>query len=153
MSKRELVLLFHQVLRILYGQNFQRKPDLETLGKVFETNLEITPDDEDFAVLPDENVREMAFSIASGVYENQVSLDASIRKYLRGWRLERLGLMELLLLRSGLYAIGFEKFNPKSVIHAIKNVAEGYGLERAENFIAAVLQAYASEREIEKKGE
>lgn len=130
----------------LYGQSFEKRPDLDSLENIFRINQEISPEEDEPEIRLGEGDQNRALAIARGVYENRESLDNGIRKHLRGWKLERLGLLELLLLRVGMYLLTVERQPLENLLTTLGELASAYGLEPAISLIEGVLAA--SHREI-----
>lgn len=139
MKKDALLLRLNLVVQALYGLSFEKYPNLESLEKIFKANLEINPEEDEPQPGLEESDQSRALTIGKGIYENRECLDAMIRGHLRGWKLERLGLLELLLLRLGIYLLMFEKWKEKQVRLTLAALARAYGLERAISLLEGVI--------------
>lgn len=133
------IIQLNLVIQALYGQSFETRPDVENLENIFRINRAIASEDEDAGISVDERDENRALAIARGVYENREKLDGIIRGHLRGWKLERLGLLELLLLRTGIYLLTMERWREKGLQKTLAALAQAYGVERAISLIEGVL--------------
>lgn len=81
------------------------------------------------------------WTIVRGVTENRIALDEKINKYSHKWRKERLGRIELLLLRMGLYEMEIGCTPPKVVISEILELANLFGVPEAKSLINGIMDA------------
>lgn len=100
-------------------------------------------EDEEEVSQPDQETLEPALKIIKGVLENQNKLDEILTAQVHGWKLNRLGMLELLIMRVGLYCLNIGILTEKELISSITNLLSAYGLERARNLVLGVLAAYA----------
>lgn len=92
----------------------------------------------------DAPIEEFAEHLACGVEENTEEVDAQIRKYIRGWSMDRLSKVSLALLRLALYEILYEKDIPVSVsINEAVALAKKYGAAADAPFVNGVLGSAA----------
>lgn len=78
--------------------------------------------------------------LIDGVTENRRELDNIIDKYLRGWTLERLSLIDLAILRVAVLELLFDSRVPVEIaISEAVILADEYGDDRSRPFINAVL--------------
>ena len=124
-------------IQILYGLNFSPAPDLEALEKVFRT----TPREKE-----DENGGEapggFAWELVRGVWSRMSGLDGTINKYTRTWRADRLGKIELTILRLALYELLWLKDTPPgAIINEALELAAQFGNADAKPLINGILDA------------
>ncbi len=94
----------------------------------------------------DVRIEEFAEKTACGVERNEALLDGEIRKYIRGWTLDRLSKVSLALLRMALYEMRFADDIPVSVsINEAVNLAKKYGAASDAPFVNGVLGSAAKE--------
>lgn len=83
------------------------------------------------------------WTLTLGVWEHLEELDAKIVHFSHKWRRERLGMLELLLLRLGLYEIEYGLTSPKIVISEILDIADLFGIPDAKSLLNGILDAAA----------
>jgi N utilization substance protein B len=77
-----------------------------------------------------------------GILSNRQSLDAQIKRFLKGWRLERLNRMDHSILLIASYELLFmqDQIPPKSAINEAVELAKEFGSsEKTPGFINAIL--------------
>ena len=75
-----------------------------------------------------------------GVIENREELDEKIREYAPEWPIEKLALVERIILEIGLYELMFTSDTPHAVvINEAVEIAKKYGDENSNKFINGVL--------------
>lgn len=91
-------------------------------------------------------IDEFAEKLASGVEENEMTLDGIIKKYIRSWKMDRLSKVTLAILRLALYEMQFVPDIPVSVsINEAVNLAKRYGGLQDAPFVNGVLGSAAKE--------
>lgn len=118
----------------LYGHSFQPSRNPETLAKTFA----VLPLEEDGKIMA---YREDAWKLAFGVFLNEKTLDDLISRHLIGWKPERVGKSERILLRMGAYEILATGLPVAEVASAMRNLAIAFGLLEARNFISGILES------------
>ncbi len=94
----------------------------------------------------DVRIEEFAERVASGAEAKEPEIDAIIRKYIRGWKMDRLSKVSLALLRLALYEMLFEPDIPVSVsINEAVSLAKKYGSAEDAPFVNGVLGSAADE--------
>ena len=89
-----------------------------------------------------ENVRtrEYVKDIASGIKNNNDAIEAKISEYLKdGWKLERISIVNLAILKLAIYEILYVKAPYKVIINEAVNLAKAYGDEKSGSFINGIL--------------
>ena len=89
-----------------------------------------------------ENVRtrEYVKDIASGIKNNNEAIEAKISENLKdGWKLERISIVNLAILKLAIYEILYVKTPYKVIINEAVNLAKAYGDEKSGSFINGVL--------------
>lgn len=76
------------------------------------------------------------------VLENKTRLDSTISSYSDNWKIERLALVDLLLLRMAIAEIELQLTAPKVVINEILEIAKTYSSKDSVAFINGVLDQW-----------
>ena len=121
--------------QVLYGQVFLHATSLEELSRAFKDAPRQAGQEE-------AEDGGFAWELVEGVWSKRNELDEQIRRYARNWRLERVGRVELTLLRLALYEVLFRPDVPHKVaINEALELNRQYGEEKAQSFINGVLDA------------
>lgn len=86
-----------------------------------------------------------AWELTCGVWKNEAKLNALITRYSHNWRIERIGLLEQILLRLALYEMRKIGTPPRIVMSESMALADDFGATAAKGFINGVLDAAARE--------
>jgi N utilization substance protein B len=140
MSRREAR---SRAFQALYGLQFSPAADLAALQSRFEA-------------LPEETEREhnaagtdcsgFAWELAIGVWQKMRELDAAISRFSRNWRVDRLGKVELTVLRMALYELLFCPDTPGRVaINEALELTARFGDEKSKGFVNGILDAAAKD--------
>jgi N utilization substance protein B len=91
---------------------------------------------------PSEQVRAFAATLAHGVAAQTAQIDPLIAEAAEHWRLERMNVMDRLILRLAVYELLHEGDTPaKVVINEALELARGFSAEESTRFINGVLDA------------
>ncbi|QRG69796.1 transcription antitermination factor NusB [Brevibacillus choshinensis] len=86
--------------------------------------------------------------LVDGVMNNLDAIDAEIKKYLRGWQLERIANVDRAILRLAFYEIMFEAETPdKVVMNEAIEIAKLFSDEQSHRYINGVLSSFLQARE------
>lgn len=97
----------------------------------------------DEQILPPE---EFAADVVSGVGEHQVEVDALIRRFAKGWTLERMPVIDRTLLRMATYELGHRPDVPTgAVISEAVELAKRYSTDDSGKFVNGMLARIAEE--------
>ncbi|WP_432776887.1 transcription antitermination factor NusB [Brevibacillus gelatini] len=89
--------------------------------------------------------------LLDGVLSNLTEIDAEIKKYLRGWQLERIANVDRAILRLAFYEIMFEADTPdKVVMNEAIEIAKLFSDEASHRYINGVLASFLQTREAQK---
>ncbi|KXT75939.1 transcription antitermination factor NusB [Streptococcus sp. DD12] len=93
------------------------------------------------------DVPSFLLQLVTGVVGEQKALDEAISaKLKKGWRLERLSVIDRCLLRLGLYEIAYYEGTPGRVaINEIIELSKGYSEEESSKFINGILTQFVKE--------
>ncbi|MCL2123616.1 MAG: transcription antitermination factor NusB [Desulfovibrionaceae bacterium] len=129
-SERELAFQF------LYGLDFAPVSSERELRKRFEQSAATA---DKAAALSG-----FAWELALGVWNNAQLLDAVIARFARNWRLDRMGRIELTLLRLAVYELRYRMDIPSRVtINEALELCRQFGETSARSFINGILDAAA----------
>ncbi|MBM7869207.1 N utilization substance protein B [Clostridium pascui] len=85
-------------------------------------------------------------NMMKNIQENEAMLDEKIKKYLKGWKINRISKVELAILRLCTYEILFEEDIPERVsINEAIELTKKYCDDKSKNYINAVLDNIAKE--------
>lgn len=86
----------------------------------------------------------LAFAEAriDGVFEHRVELDRLIKKKARGWRLDRIAMVDRNILRLGVFELCYcSDIPPKVAINEAVELAKRFGSDDSSSFINGILDA------------
>ena len=120
-------------LQMLYQWEVGRVP----IADVAESYWPLTADDE-----PPEEVRVFATRLADGVAARVADIDPMIGEAAEHWRLERLNVLDRLILRLAIFELLHERETPaKVVINEALELARTFSGDEAVRFVNGVLDA------------
>ena len=129
----------------LSGQEFLDCNTVEDLKKAF---LSVPRQEETSGT---EEPSGFAWELVLGVWQHRSELDAVIEKFARNWRLDRVGRVELNLLRLGVYEMLYRADVPCKVsMNEALELDKQYGDARSHTFVNGILDAVSKALE---KGE
>ncbi|RMD45636.1 MAG: transcription antitermination factor NusB [Aquificota bacterium] len=122
-------------LKVLYAYDINKAD--KDINKIFEEIIE------DIRDKIKENTLKYTYLLINGIEEHIDEIDKIIKRYLKGWKLERLGFIERALLRLGTYELIFLDIPDKGrVFTDILDIGKCYSLdEDALKFINGVLSS------------
>lgn len=98
-------------------------------------------------VLEKEKINPFLQNLVEGTVENLQEIDAKISEHLERWSLERLGKVDLNILRIGAYELLFSEDVPANVaINEAIEVAKRFGDEKSSKFVNGVLSKIKSDK-------
>ncbi len=102
--------------------------------------------------LESENEKEFSRSLIRNVVRNQDELDKLIESKASNWELDRIALIDRLLLRMGIAEIlYFPDIPPKVSINEVIEIAKEFSTSKSSRFINGILDAILNELKSEKK--
>jgi len=129
-SERELAFQF------LYGLDFAPVRSEGELRERFTQSA--------FAADKTATLSGFAWELALGVWNNVPAVDAVIARFARNWRLDRMGRIELTLLRLAVYELQYRADIPAHVtINEALELSRQFGEASARSFINGILDAAA----------
>jgi transcription antitermination protein NusB len=117
---------------------------------LFQIDMAEVPLNEAVALVMEESEEDTAFLryLLDGVLQNKNEIDNEIKKYLRGWQLERIANVDRAILRLAFYEIMFEAQTPdKVVMNEAIEVAKLFSDEQSHRYINGVLSSFLQARE------
>ena len=128
--------------QILYGLSFTPAQDEDALRHAYwqsPDNADRDPSMDD--ATPPEG---FAWELILGVWQQETALDAVVARFSRNWRVDRIGRIELTLLRLGLYEMLFRQDVPTKVaINEALELAKQFGEQSARPFVNGILDSVA----------
>ena len=126
--------------QVLYGLSFTPANNIEELRRFFRIspdNLARWEDQE-----PPSQPSGFAWELVEGVWSKSDELDASISSFSRNWRVDRMGRVELTLLRLAVFEIMYRNdVPPKVAINEALELSRQFGEGNAKSFINGILDA------------
>lgn len=89
-----------------------------------------------------------SWKLVRGVWENVKTLDEIIERLSHKWRIERMGKIEVTLLRMALYEMIYEHVPARIVISETLGIADMFGVEEVKNLVNGILDAASKSDEI-----
>ena len=134
-----------KAFQVLYGLHFNEVQTLEDLRRLFkETPLPEDVPAEDQECAP----QGFAWELVEGTWTHMDSLDVLIANFSRNWRVDRMGRVELTLLRLALFELAHRPDVPTKVaINEALDLTARFGDEKSKKFINGILDAAAKEAE------
>lgn len=128
--------------QVLYGLSFTPARTLEELRRSFRVSPDNLVRSEESGV-PVETSG-FAWELVEGVWSNSAALDKAITQFSHNWRVDRMGRVELTLLRLAVYELLFRNDVPSKVsINEALELSRQFGEGNAKNFINGILDAVA----------
>jgi N utilization substance protein B len=124
--------------KVLYGLCFSPAESEERVLRSFALAPE-RPDG-----LGDNPEETFAWQLIHGVWKNQAALDKRIGDLSQNWRLERMGKVELTLLRLALFELLFHRDTPpRVVINEAVELSKRFGDDMSRGFVNGILDSAA----------
>lgn len=125
---------------MLYSLIFSSVTTLEDLQKSY-MDYPARPEEENDAEEA-ENPSGFAWDLVHGVWSRRAEIDALIETYSQNWRIDRIGHIELTILRLAMFEIFFRKdVAPRIVISEALDLSTSFGELSAKKFINGILDA------------
>ncbi|MCH5276258.1 MAG: transcription antitermination factor NusB [Desulfovibrionaceae bacterium] len=124
----------------LYGQEFVSSPDSADLRRAFMAVPRQTDVQDEGA--PTGEADAFAWELVEGVWQRRAELDDIIARFAHNWRLERVGRVELAVLRLAVYEMLYRPDVPaKAALNEALELERQYGEEKSRIFVNGVLDA------------
>jgi len=143
MTRRELR---EHTFLLLFRKDFHEAEEMEEQLNLYFEGIELTDDEQGeparyrFLTLPEgtdaEEVKARFYDICS----HRDEIDGVLSEAASGWKLNRIGKVELTLLRMALYEMRYDEQTPEKVaINEAVELAKKYGADASAGFINGVL--------------
>ncbi|MDR2745411.1 MAG: transcription antitermination factor NusB [Desulfovibrio sp.] len=125
-------------VQVLYGLSFTPVNSPEDLRRAFLQSPHNAGPTEEAALAG------YAYALVEGVWSNSARLDEIIARHAVNWRLDRLGRIELTILRMAVFELLFcRDVPPKAVINEALELGRAFSGEESVSFINGILDAAA----------
>lgn len=132
MSRREIR---EHLFRMLFHKEFYNQEELEEQVSLYFDNLEKAPTKEQV-----EEIKNRFYAILEKAPEIDVMLD----DVSKGWRLNRMGKVDLTILRIAVYEMKYDEEIPVGVaINEAVELAKKYGEDHSKSFVNGILAKLA----------
>ena len=130
-----------KAFQVMYGLSFTTTPqtvEAESLRQAFVDH----PDNEDGAQPGPEDY---AWQLVEGVWREQRTIDDTISRFAKNWRVDRMGRVELTLLRMAVFEllVNDSSVPPRVAINEALELGSQFGAEDAKKFMNGILDAVA----------
>ena len=131
MSRRELR---EQIFKLIFRAEFYDKEELPEQEKLFFEDYELNMKPEDETYISEKSNK---------ILEKLDEIDGMINQEAKGWTTERMGKIELTILRLAIYEIKFDEDVPAGVaITEAVEIAKKFGQEESAGFVNGVLAKF-----------
>ncbi len=131
-TPRRLERIF--AFKVLYGLCFNPADTVESLQKHFHES----PDK------PEGMTDGFAWGLVHGVWSERERLDAAIASWSQNWRVDRMGRVELTLLRIAVYELAHgDDVPPRVAINEAVELSKLFGDDKSRAFVNGILDAAA----------
>lgn len=132
MGRRELR---EQIFKLLFRIEFNKPEEMKEQEKLF------FEDDE--KLIPEDG-QEYIMNKYANIVTQKSEIDAMINQIAEGWKTERMGKVDLTILRLAVYEIKFDEDVPASVaINEAVELAKKFGQDGSASFINGILAKFA----------
>ena len=131
MSRRELR---EQIFKLIFRAEFYDKEELPEQEKLFFEDYELNMKPEDETYISEKSNK---------ILEKLDEIDGMINQEAKGWTTERMGKIELTILRLAIYEIKFDEDVTAGVaINEAVEIAKKFGQEESAGFVNGVLAKF-----------
>ena len=126
--------LREQVFKLLFRVEFNTKEEMEEQCRLFleHEDIEILEKDADYIV-----------GKYTAIHEKLDEVDAMINEKAKGWSTDRMGTVELTIIRLAVYEMKYEEDIPSKVsINEAVELAKKYGADESASFVNGVLAKF-----------
>lgn len=136
-----------RAFQVLYGLSFSPASSSVALRAAFLQSPDHTDKNEDDfrqGAEPGAAPEGFAWELVDGVWSHGETLDAFIGRFSHNWRVDRMGRVEVTLLRLGMFEMLYRTdIPPKVAINEALELAKQFGGHNAPSFINGILDAAA----------
>ncbi|MBE5958050.1 MAG: transcription antitermination factor NusB [Lachnospiraceae bacterium] len=133
------------VFKLLFCKEFHDVEDMDNQFELYLSDVEKILGEEDAVFLMDADVisekeKSEIISKVNAVIEKTSEIDDKLNEVSEGWKTQRMGTVELTILRLAYYEMMFDEDVPKKVaIDEAVELAKKYGSDSAPSFVNGVL--------------
>lgn len=132
MGRRELR---EQIFKLLFRIEFNEEKDMPEQQKLFFEDNEKTVSENDEVYISNKY---------ENIVEKKVQIDTALNEVSEGWKTERMGKVDLTILRLAVYEIRYDEEVPTSVaINEAVELAKKFGQDGSSAFINGILAKFA----------
>lgn len=132
MSRRQLR---EEIFKLLFRVEFNSKEDMATQCELFFEDDDVTYDEGDEKYIQDKYNR---------ISEKLEEIDKMIDEKSEGWTTDRMGKVDLTIIRLGIYEILYDEEIPASIaINEAVELAKKFGQDKSNGFVNAILAKFA----------
>ena len=131
--------LREQVFKLLFRVEFILKEEMEEQCRLFleHEDMEISEKDADYIV-----------GKCTAIHEKVEEIDAMINEKAKGWSTDRMGKVDLTIIRLAVYEMKFDDTVPEGVaINEAVELAKMYGQDESAGFVNGVLAKFVEKAE------
>lgn len=140
MSRRELR---EHIFKYLFRIEFNDRAEMPEQEKFFFEMLEMEAEEHQTAKLKDDAAAYISAK-SNKIIKKLDEIDAMINKQAKGWTTQRMGKVDLTILRLAVYEIVFDEDVPTGVaINEAVELAKRFGQEESSGFVNGVLAKFA----------
>lgn len=140
MSRRELR---EHIFKFLFRIEFNDREEMPEQEQFFFEMLKMEAQEERTPKVKDEDAAYISTK-SNKIIEKLDELDAMINKQAKGWTTQRMGKVDLTILRLAVYEIVFDEDVPTGVaINEAVELAKRFGQEESSGFVNGVLAKFA----------
>ncbi len=140
MSRRELR---EQIFKYIFRIEFNDREEMPEQGKFFFETLKMEAQERESREIKDEDATCISHK-SNKIIEKLDEIDEMINKQAKGWTTQRMGKVDLTILRLAVYEIVFDEDVPTGVaINEAVELAKKFGQEESSGFVNGVLAKFA----------
>lgn len=140
MSRRELR---EQIFKYIFRIEFNDREEMPEQGKFFFETLKMEAQKRESREIKDEDATYISHK-SNKIIEKLDEIDEMINKQAKGWTTQRMGKVDLTILRLAVYEIVFDEDVPTGVaINEAVELAKKFGQEESSGFVNGVLAKFA----------
>ena len=140
MSRRELR---EQIFKYIFRIEFNDREEMPEQGKFFFETLKMEAQERESREIKDEDATYISHK-SNKIIEKLDEIDEMINKQAKGWTTQRMGKVDLTIIRLAVYEIVFDEDVPTGVaINEAVELAKKFGQEESSGFVNGVLAKFA----------
>jgi len=140
MSRRELR---EQIFKYIFRVEFNDREEMPEQEQFFFETLKMEAKEKNIQEIKDEDAAYIS-NKSNKIIEKLDEIDAMINKQAKGWTTQRMGKVDLAILRLAVYEIIFDEDVPTGVaINEAVELAKQFGQEESSGFVNGVLAKFA----------